>query len=444
MKNVYWKVLSCSFSSATAIYWFGTVIHTFRKEFQDEKVIETLVQIITVSLYFPNTFLLLPVLGGIMIDYIGVIPIFQFLNIANVIGAGVFIPGFIYKNIWLIILASLFFGFSLHLNFTATYVYLSNTFITRTKSLRHFQPVLGIYFFVGFLLLCLPTLVKDSNLFKLGLGGVLVFISTILCIFLKVKPKQGYNESIKNATETVPNLSSLLIKDENMDVTFTEFNEKRDEDEMNADGILVFLKEGGLKGILKIVSLGIILGIILTVNVSRIFITSKEHTEPLPQYISSIRFGSCAIFGFILSRMKWKKRKLENTIIFTTVIYIAFLVLAGILSPEIAEVAKIGIFAVLNITIGINTYLIYLYFPHAIKFKIENMGKGIGIFWWIVSLQTFLGNWLNRNTISISSLSFDTVILLPVTLALIVFVVLAFMERSDNKKPRSNSIPISF
>ena len=437
MKNFYWKVLSCSFSGATAIYWFSEISYAFQKHFDDEETIETLVQVITVSLYFPNTFLFLPILGGVMIDYIGVIPILQFLNMAYVIGAAMFIPGFIFKNVWLIILASLFFGFSLHLNFTATYVYLSNTFITKTKSLRHFQPVLGIYFLLGYLLLCIPMLVKDYSVFKLSFGAFLMLVSTALCFFLKVKPNPEYG-SIKNATATLPALSSLLLKNEDIDGTFIEFNEKRDEDEMNVDGFLYFLKDGGIKGFLKIATLGIIIGIVLGVNISQILSTS---TEPLPQYISSVRFMSCAIIGFILSFLKWGKTKLENTIVMSTLTYIGCLILAGLSIPQ---VAKIGVFIVQNITIGINCYTIYLYFPYAMKFRVENMGKGIGIFWWIISLQTFLGSWLNKNIISLDSLTYDTVILLPIIVALVIFVVLISNDRGTNMKPRSNSMPISF
>lgn len=455
MKNTYWKALSSTFIVAMANYWFGELFYAFYTDFSndtddnDNNLAKTLSQqMITVAFFFPNVFLLLPILGGILIDYIGVIPILQYLNIVYVIGAALFALAFFQVSLWTFILSSLFFGFSLVLSYIATYVYLCNTFLTKTKDIKYFRLVLGIYIGLSYALVCLPLLIKsaDYSYIKLGFGGFLVVIALILSFFLKVKPIQQ-NAALSTNPLDISNISVSKVKSflftsaETIEGTFVEHNEKYSQDQVNSTSFKAFLKEGGLISNLKILSLAVITGISQNINAERTLDPSLEKMS----FFYVLHYATYVIFGgLVLPFIKWRKAFLERAIIIGLSFYVLSIILAGI-PISLPFVAKIIIYAVQNITTAVNFYTVYLYFPFVIDFKVGNMGKAVGLFWWIVSLEMFLGTWLDQDTVSLEKVSYDTVIILPAVLALVIFAVVVRIEdkRSLSLKYSSSSVPIS-
>ena len=438
MKKFYWKALTVTLMVASANYWYGSLISAYFNVFgKDSDPLESYGDIITVALFLPNAIFALPILTGIMIDYIGVIPLLQYTNFTYLLGAAMLVPGYLYQNAWVVILASLFFGFSLMMSFSATYIYLCNTYITKTKSLKHFKPVLGIYISLGYGLLCVRFIKSDNFEFALGFGGGLILLSTLMSFFLKVKPAQGKALLDASNQSVAAESPSLIVRAETFEGTFIEYNEKYDQDEINVEPFFEFLKNLGAKGKLKIACLGIITGLSLTHNGTKLL---SSYFDNLPPIVFSIHFAFFAVFGLILPCFTWSRSRIEKSILAAGFVFLVCMVLAGV---DIPEGVSLGIFIAKNIAQGVLCYTIYLYFPYVIEFKVGNMGKAIGTFWWIVSLQMFMSTRINRQEMSLQSLSYDLTTLLPAGLAVFIFSIILCVERKDGFRNRSISMPIS-
>ncbi len=297
MKNNYWRALSATFTATTAIYWFLNFDYIFPDEtFLKDDFIQSLDQVYLVTFTFPNNILFLAISSGITIDYIGVVPLYQFVNIAYFLGAAFMVPGLIEDNTWLKLLASLFIGFCFLVSFIVNYIYLCNTFITKSKSLKHFQIVSAIYIVPAFILLCLSCIGSVKSEFGYVFGCSIAIISTILGFFLRVPvPSQDNieNASIRYPIEAPQSNDSLFISKENSDQTFVEYNEKIGEVERNVDGLIQFLRNLGLKGFTVLISLAIMMGIIATFDTSRILETSPS--DDISQFVSILRLASLPI-----------------------------------------------------------------------------------------------------------------------------------------------------
>jgi len=442
MKKLYWKALTVTLLVASANYWYGELFSAYRDVAGDDPF-ESFSEDITVAVFFPNAFLFLPILTGIMIDYIGVIPLLQYTNITYLLGASLLVPGLVLKNTWVVILASLFFGFSLMMTFSATYIYLCNTYITKTKSLKHFKIVLGIYISLGYGLLCVRFIKDNNSTFALSFGGVLILLSTISSYFLKIKPSgqqenpDKYDISTQSVAAGGDSSRSLLGGAETFEGTFVEYNEKYDQDEINVDQFFTFIKKLGFKTNLKIICLGIITGLSLTHNGAQLL---ESYFDSLPHYVFSIHYASFAIFGVILPCLTWSRNRIEKSILAAGLVYLICIIIADIKLPSLLPLV---IFVLKNIAQGVLCYTIYLYFPYVIDFKVGNMGKAIGTFWWIVSLQMFLSTRVNHQDISLKSLQYDLTTLLPATLAVLIFAIIICIDRKDAFRNRSISMPIS-
>jgi len=329
------------------------------------------------------------------------------------------------------------------MTFSATYIYLCNTYITKTKSLKHFKIVLGIYISLGYGLLCVRFIKDNNSTFALSFGGVLILLSTISSYFLKIKPSgqqenpDKYDISTQSVAAGGDSSRSLLGRAETFEGTFVEYNEKYDQDEINVDQFFTFIKKLGFKTNLKIICLGIITGLSLTHNGAQLL---ESYFDSLPHYVFSIHYASFAIFGVILPCLTWSRNRIEKSILAAGLVYLICIIIADIKLPSLLPLV---IFVLKNIAQGVLCYTIYLYFPYVIDFKVGNMGKAIGTFWWIVSLQMFLSTRVNHQDISLKSLQYDLTTLLPATLAVLIFAIIICIDRKDAFRNRSISMPIS-
>lgn len=438
MKKIYWKAISSAFLIATANYWFGELCNatSLNSTSEGKAISET---VINIALFLPNTFLFLPILAGIIIDYIGVIPIIQSLSVTYFIGAAFFVAAALSTINWLFVLCAFFFGFSLHMTYMATYIYLCNTFITKSKDIKYFKQVLGIYLSLGYTLICISLLIgPEYKIAKLSFGGFLLIIGVILSFFLKVRIVRNSSVYPNNAADTtkisIERGQSLLYKGNAYEATFIEYNEKVDQEEVNARGFSVFFKELGWKNITKLTVLGLVIGISCNLNETK---NLHQSIKKVPPYIFALHYVSYALFGLIFSFIKWNKNRIEKVIIAATFLYALCITISGISLPL---ALRIVLCAFQNMSTGVMFYTIQLYIPFVIQFKIDCMGKAIGLFWWFVSLQMFLGTWINGNVMSLDLVSYDVVFVMPAVLVVIVFSLLVYSENRKVNRPTSSNI----
>ena len=214
-------------------------------------------------------------------------------------------------------------------------------------------------------------------------------------------------------------------------------NEKYDQDEINVDQFFVFIKNLGFKNNLKIASLGIITALSLTHNGAQLL---ESYFDNLPHYVFSLHYASFAVFGLVLPCLTWTRSRIEKCILAAGMIYLACIIIADIQLPSVIPLV---IFVAKNLAQGMLCYTIYLYFPYVIDFKVANMGKAIGTFWWIVSLQMFLSTRVSHEDISLKSLTYVLTTLVPAALAVLIFSIILCIEKKDALHNRSVSMPIS-
>ena len=89
----YQKALHTSLLVGGTNFWVTLVFLTLAAQVHDRDNSEKdfSKEILTVSYYFPNTLLLLPLLSGILTDQVGPLSIFKYLNVTLIIGILIFI-----------------------------------------------------------------------------------------------------------------------------------------------------------------------------------------------------------------------------------------------------------------------------------------------------------------------------------------------------------------
>ena len=445
MKLMYWKTISSAFLVAAANYWFGQLfINTFANV---NTQLEQQQQLVVVAFFFPTTFLALPILGGVLIDYIGVVPILQYLNIVYIIGASIFIPAYCLTNIWLITVASLFFGFSLFLTYMATFIYLCNTFITKSRKITYLRRVQGVYIFIGCFLLCVASSIDfiggDAWKVSFAFGCLMILISSVTSFSLSIKtphniirPVNGSPAAMTSSSPVeISENSESLVQRNTFEGTFIDYNEKFDLDEMNVQTLSRFIRTLGVKNNLKIVTLGIITGVAWTLNAPKpILSTDFDWVQGL--FIA--HYLAYAIFGLGLSFISWNKKRLERAIIISSSFYVLCVAFDTVTMPIWLSCVRYGIQTATNAT---NYYVCLLYFPYVINFKLEGLGKAIGLFWWTVSVEVFLSIWLGQYR-NVGLLVFELVIVLPAVLSVVIFASLIWLESRSEVKIPKNSLPI--
>ena len=435
----YSRAIICALVCANADYWLYELLKLGNLIVTKDLTAITVKDTFTGSFLFPNSILFLPILGGMLIDYIGVIPVLRYLTITLLIGAVILIKAVTSGSLWMYMISALFLGFSVELINIATYIYLANTYLTKTKSIEYFRVAIGIYLILGYILSFIPVHLPPEMIgICIGIG--LIVISVLLGSYLQTKPTE-YIERMSFDSSHSSLLSSIvsdqgsihfqeaLIREE----TFTQHNDKFETAEPK--GFCQFLKELTWPRLLIILSLGIWVGTFTYLN--RIASITYIYEKFITNYYYFFQSAFLIAAGLYLTWKKFYKKKVQRFIKMGLILDFLLLCILGIGLPKSVGTS----FFMTKLAASSLTYaMILISIPFYLNFQVESFGKACGIYRWCSCCQQFLSSAVLSSTYNFgfSDIQYDISFMLPIMFSLTVFVIANSKEEKSQRSDRNN------
>jgi hypothetical protein len=433
----YQKAFFCTLIFANCNYWLyeSMTVIEYVDTGKPQEAIQTDRDTLIVSYLFPNTLILLPMLGGILIDYMGPITALKYLVFILFIGSVILIKAVYTFSVWMVVLSALFFGFSLEIINMATYIYLANTFITRDFSIEFFQKGVSIYLILGIPISSLAYFINNTY-FTAYMGIGLIVLSFYLTRILRVNAqaarmsdKSTNNTQLRISLDSLeydPSKSVFLERFPDGD-TFAEHNEKFETYELK--GLWAYLKDIPANKMVGIIAMGLWEGIfIFYYRVAGFGVT----------YIGDRYFWfeslGCIIGSVVIFYIKWDLPKLNKFIFAGMLINAVAMIIAG-LTPKDVDMYMI---ILMTLTNYVTNGAILLALPHYMNFNVDSFGKGYGFFRWLCCFAQFITSNFKTNDMAFSNQPFVLGFFLPSLICFMIFTLSLFMRGKHSLKGKVN------